>query len=339
MNITESEKAYDFLTKALGVFGRAKDLTQQLLTFSKGGDPIKQTMGIAPVLKDCVHFMLSGSNISPVFTIPDTLWLCDIDKNQIGQVIDNIVINARQAMPTGGPLFIFAENSSPDSQIPATLRPGNYIKITIRDSGIGIAKEHLLRIFDPFFTTKQQGSGLGLATAYSIVKKHEGYIAVESELGRGTAFHIFLPAVVLSHVAAEDTKEERLVKGSGRILVLDDEEYIRLVITTILTSFGYAIVAASDDEEAIEAFTKAKNESAPFDLVILDLTVPGGLGGKDVLAKLLKFDPAIKAIASSGYSNDPVISAPGKFGFAGSLIKPFLHRALVQVVQETLGKK
>lgn len=325
----------DYLHRALGVFGQAKDLTRQLLTFSKGARPLKTTMALDNLLKDSAQFVLSGSNVRVSFQLPEDLWPCDIDENQIAQVVGNIAINARQAMPNGGTLTIRAANMPAAATVPP-LRRRNYVRISIKDQGVGIAKAHLSRIFDPFFTTKQEGSGLGLTTSYSIVQRHEGHLEVESEPGKGSTFHIYLPA---SSQAAEDdvATPAQSFDGHGRILVMDDETCNLDVFQNMLTSMGYSVICAEDGEQAIAMFEAARAAGTPFNAVILDLTVRGGVGGRETVARMLQTDPALKAISVSGYSNDPVMTDPTNYGFKASLFKPTRKKELGQTLKQMLA--
>jgi len=338
--INEPQEATEYIDKALSLFERAKGLTQQLLTFAKGGNPIKTLTNITDLLKKTIEFNLTGSNITPLFDIPRHLWSCEIDKNQIGQVIDNIVINAKQAMPSGGQIIIKGENIPVGTKLPLTLHAKNYIKISIQDYGKGIEKKNMPHIFEPFFTTreKDKGSGLGLATAYSIIKKHYGYIDVESEPGKGSTFNIYLPASVeLSSIKPDITP--KIPKGQGKILIMDDEEFILKIAGKLLKNMGYTVECASKGEEALELYKNAIGQSQPFDLVIFDLTVKGGMGGAETITKLLEIDPDVKAIASSGYSDDPVMETPTNFGFAASLSKPYSINKMTEMINKIIGMR
>jgi PAS domain S-box-containing protein len=319
------------LDAALSVFERAKALTQQLLTFSKGGAPIIRTQSIQQIVEKSISFALSGSNISPAFTISDKISLCDFDENQMAQVFDNIAINACQAMPLGGKLEVRVSPVAADAT-PVLLPSKAYLCISIRDYGIGILPNHLPYIFDPFFSTKQQGSGLGLSSAYSIVKRHGGLIDVESEAGKGTTFHIYLPASSEA-AASREIDQPRVHCGQGSILVMDDEEFILEVTSLMLKEAGYEVVTVRDGNEAIATARCAAASGRPFTAAILDLTIPGGRGGKETVGELLEVGIGIKVIASSGYSNDPVIASPADFGFSGSLIKPYRRIDLIKALQ------
>ncbi|MGA2506293.1 MAG: PAS domain S-box protein [Chitinispirillaceae bacterium] len=343
LSIPAGGEAAELLDQALGVFSRAKNLTQQILTFSKGGHPVKKIRAIGPVIKSTVRFALSGADCTANFNDLEKLWPCDIDENQISQVIENIVINARQAMPTGGVITVVGENIPGGHGLPFPLNDGNYVRISIHDQGCGITRDHLPLVFDPFFTTKQEGSGLGLATSYSIVRKHGGCITVDSELGKGSSFHIYLPA--LPGAATGKPPDQVLPhKAQGRILVMDDDPYIRQLWEKTLQGAGYTFTVVATGEAAVEAYEKAKAESPmsrgarAFDCVILDLTVPGGMGGKTVIGKLCKIDPGVKGIATSGYSDDPVLADPGRFGFRGRLVKPFTFDQMILAVQEAMSE-
>jgi PAS domain S-box-containing protein len=319
---------------------RAKDLTQQLLTFAQGGLPIKQTIQLGRLIRDAVSFALSGSSVKPEFSLPDDIWAIEADPGQINQVILNIAKNADEAMPNGGILSVSARNNVIRKKGALPLSRGNYIEVTIQDQGVGISKEILPRIFEPYFTTKQKGSGLGLATAYSIIKKHYGHIAVESTLEVGTTVHVYLPASKKSEPAREEVPEGILVLGEGKILVMDDEETVREFLHIELVEAGYEVELTKDGAEAIEQYTKARESGEPFDAVILDLTIPGGMGGKEAIKKLLEMDPAVKALVSSGYATDPIMSDYKKYGFSAVITKPYRVSQLEKTLHDILkGKK
>lgn len=314
---------------------QAKDLTQQLLTFSKGGAPIKKTTTIGELIRDSTSFALRGSNVKCHFSIPDELWPADIDEGQIGQVINNLIINAYQAMPGGGTIEVQAENAVIIPEEGHPLQQGRYLKLSITDQGIGIPEKYLPKIFDPYFTTKQKGSGLGLATTYSIIKRHNGYIDVESRVGAGTTFTLWLPA---SHELSEEEekKTDEMVRGEGKILLMDDEEIILDAAGEVLRVLGYTVKCAKDGREAIELYRKAKEAGTPFDAVIMDLTIPGGMGGKEAISNLLGIDPGVKAIVSSGYSTDPVMADFGKYGFKGVVTKPYSIEELSEILHRVI---
>ncbi|MBW2605215.1 MAG: PAS domain S-box protein [Deltaproteobacteria bacterium] len=314
---------------------RAMDLTGQLLTFSKGGAPVKKTLSISELIKDCAIFALRGSNVQCEFSFSDDLWPSEIDEGQISQVINNMIINADQAMPEGGKIQVCAENMVVDAKRSLPLQPGRYIKMSIQDQGSGIAKERLPRIFDPYFTTKQKGSGLGLATAYSIIDKHDGYIVAESELGVGSTFYIYFPASEKKVSVVKETRIKAFV-GKGRILVMDDEALIRDIAGQLLSRIGYDVEFAKDGAEAVKRYQKVMESGKSFDAVIMDLTIPGGMGGKEAVQRLLEIDPEVNAIVSSGYSNDPVMSDFRKFGFKGVVPKPYTIEELGKALQEIL---
>ena len=315
------QRLLEILNKSEKSTFRAKELTQQLLTFSRGGNPIRKTTSVGELVRESADFMIRGSNVLCEYRIAGDLWPVDIDQGQISQVIHNLVINSVQAMPVGGVIKISAENSYVEN-FAGNMRNGNYVKITLRDQGVGIPKDHLSKVFDPYFTTKQKGSGLGLATCYSIIRNHDGYIAVESDLGAGSLFTIYLPASESSFIEKKEYKIAIGI-GHGRILIMDDEEDIREITTRILNRLGYESVSTSDGKEAIRMYREAKESGKPFDVVIMGLTIPGGMGGKEAAKKLLEYDSKAKIIVASGYSNDPVMADYKAHGFSGYIVKPF----------------
>ena len=338
LTITNPEdEIYELLADSEKASLRAKDLTQQLLTFSKGGEPVKKIAAIDEVIKDSANFVLRGSNIRCNFNFSKDLWPVVIDTGQISQVIQNIVINASQAMPSGGIIKIDCINHKFGLGGNIPIRPGDYIKIVIKDQGIGISPEMLEKVFDPYFTTKQKGSGLGLAITHSIVRKHGGYIAVDSKLDQGTTVTIYLPA---SQRKPELEPKDVFVPpatAQGRIMIMDDEEMIRNLVERALSRIGYEVVSAEDGDAAVRLYREAKEAGAPIDLIIMDLTIPGGLGGKDAIKEIHKIDPAAKVIVSSGYSNDPVMANFSEYGFCGAMVKPFQMQELMKVVGKTVS--
>jgi len=332
MSVAPGDRVYDMLVDAERASLQAKELTLQLLTFSKGGAPIRETTSIAELVRDSATFVLRGSNVRCRFSLPEDLWAVDADPGQMSQVIQNLVINADQAMPGGGIIQIKAENVQMSAEHSLPLEPGKYVRLSVTDEGIGISEEHLERMFEPYFTTKQKGSGLGLATAYSIIRKHDGHLAVESELGVGTTFYIYLPASA-REAPREDAVTENPLSGTGRILVMDDEEMIRQVVARILVGFGYEVEFACNGAEAIDLYEQAREDGEPFDAVIMDLTIPGGMGGKEAIQELLKIDPYAKVIVSSGYSTDPVMAEFKKHGFSGVVAKPYEVKQLGQTLR------
>jgi len=316
---------------------QAKSLTQQLFTFARGGATIRKAVCLSDLIKNTAIFALSGSKTKCEFTLPDDLWWSEIDDGQIGQVINNLIINADQAMTEGGLIEISAENIILGLESGLPFKEGKYIKVSVKDHGTGIRREHLQKIFDPYFTTKQKGSGLGLAITYSIIKKHEGHITVESRVGAGTTFHIYLPAMEgKAWRIMKDDAREKIRTGHGRVLFMDDQQIMRAMVGRMLTSLGYEVVVAGEGDEAVELYKKARESGRPFDAVILDLTVPGGMGGEEAVRKLHEIDPDVKAIVSSGYANDPIMSEYREHGFRGVVAKPYEMKELSETLAHIL---
>jgi signal transduction histidine kinase/sensor domain CHASE-containing protein/CheY-like chemotaxis protein len=315
---------------------RAGDLTQQLLTFSRGGAPVKKSAFIKQLAMDSVSFVLRGSNVRCDFSLPDDLWPVEIDAGQMNQVFNNMIINADQAMPDGGIISVRAVNTLFGPEELPNLPEGRYVKVSILDQGIGIPEANLGKIFDPYFTTKAKGSGLGLATVYSIIRQHGGLITVESLVGEGTAFHFFLPAAKQEPIE-EETENWPTPSGKGKILIMDDEEIIREVAGEILVHLGYKVEFCGDGAAAIAKYRMAYTTGDPFTAVLLDLTIPGGMGGKETMKHLLEIDPDARGIVSSGYSNDPILSHYGEYGFSGVVLKPYDMGELGRTLQEVLA--
>ncbi len=316
---------------------QAQNLIQQLLTFAKGGAPIKNIVDPNRLIVESAEFVLAGAASKCDYNFQDNLWPAKVDAGQINQAISNIIINANQAMPEGGIIYILSENKEVEPGNDLSLTPGPYIKIAIKDKGIGIPETHIANIFEPYFSTKEKGSGLGLAITYSIIKRHGGTISVESSPGRGTTFHIYLPA----SDKTPDTEGKKKIpapKGNGRILIMDDQEAILEVASDIFNLMGYETMCARDGAQAIRMYRKALETDKPFNLVILDLTVPGGIGGLEAIKKLVDIDPDVVAVASSGYSNNPVMSNYEEYGFSGVVPKPYTVRELTQILNRLVDK-
>lgn len=301
---------------------RAQNLTRQLLAFSKGEKPQKKLVSLNDLLKTSASLVLRSSNVRRHADIPRDLWWVEADDEQINQVLNHLLINADQAMPQGGAIYIQAENVriSENSQIP--LRPGLYVKVSIQDQGVGIPPDHLDKVFDPFFTTKRRGSGLGLSTVYTIIKNHDGHITVESTVQGGATFIIYLPASRKKGPLPK-LKTLKLSFGRGKVLLMDDEEMILEVSSAMLKRLGYDVTVAQDGAEAIDYFRQATVAGEPFDAVILDLTVPGGLGAKETIGDLKQINPQARVIVSSGFSDDPLKTDFHRYGFSGFMPKPY----------------
>ncbi len=314
---------------------RARDLTQQLITFARGGVPVKRPGTLPDLIQDSANFVLRGSNVRCKFHFPKDLWRAEFDQGQIMQVIQNLIINADQAMPDGGIVNVKAENVTVTSAYRLPLKPGRYVRVVIEDQGCGIPKEHITKVFDPFFTTKDKGTGFGLSTAYSILKNHASYLSVESEIDRGTRFYFFLPATD-KKAAIGKKGDGSLYSGKGNILVMDDDNNLREVYARLLAYLGYTPTVVADGQAALACYEQARTSGSPFAAVIMDLTVPGAMGGKEAIHKLLEMDPGVVAIISSGYSNDPVMANYKKLGFKDVIGKPFTAQKLSEVLWKAL---
>ncbi len=334
--ISRDPRLREILDDAEKASVRAQELTQQFLTFSRGGAPVRRIASIEEIIRDSSRFTLRGSNVRSSFHFQDGLRPVNVDVGQLSQVMQNLVINADQAMPDGGDIVIIAENVIVPSESVLPLKPGQYVKISVTDTGIGIPAENLSKIFDPYFTTKSDGNGLGLTSTFSIIKRHDGYISVESEPGKGTTFYLYLPSSEKQEVAPEK-KEESSFKGKGRVLFMDDDEAVNTTARKMLEHLGFAVECALDGEQAVKFYERGRREGAPYDLVILDLTIPGGMGGKKTIEKLLACDPDVRAIVSSGYSNDMIMANFREYGFKGVIAKPYRIDELAQVIEQVMG--
>lgn len=337
LDLSPQNEMFEILSEAEKASQRARHLTNQLLTFSRGGAPIKKITSISKTITEAADFALSGSSIKGHYYIDQDLKQVNADTSQIGQVIQNIVINSVQAMPDGGNVEMKAENVHLSDKSSIPLPTGEYIKIAVIDQGVGIQEDHLTKIFDPYFSTKQLGSGLGLATAYSIIKKHGGHITVSSESGKGATLTFYLPVASESNASNQPWFEAGRV-DKGKILVMDDEEFVIKPLLRMLHSLGFETDVALNGEQAIEKYQADMGTTNPFNLVILDLTIQGGMGGKETITELRKLDPYVKAIVTSGYSNDPVMSNYHEFGFSGVIAKPYKIDEISSIIQQTLKK-
>ncbi len=320
---------------------QAKNLTNQLLTFSKGGAPVKSTASIAELIKDSAEFSSRGSTVRCDISIPDDLPILEVDPGQISQVFQNLVLNARQAMPKGGVIRITARNRQLVAGSVAPLPPGDYVEIIVADEGSGIPKDYIQKIFDPYFSTKDTGSdkgaGLGLAICHSIIEKHEGLITVQSEDGIGATFTILLPVgngpqqplIASKKIQPEVSQPQSSAK---KILLMDDEQLILNITSDVLSHFGYQVDCAKDGEEALSLYKQSLTNDTSYDAVVLDLTIPGGMGGRETMEKMLQLDPQVKAIVSSGYANDPIMANFREYGFAGVIVKPYQVDEIMHVL-------
>jgi two-component system cell cycle sensor histidine kinase/response regulator CckA len=332
-----SKASLEQLEEAEKACQRAHGLAGQLLTFAKGGMPVRKPANLGDLIREAANLSLSGTRSRCEILISADLWPVEVDEGQIHQVLNNLLLNANQAMPGGGVMQIRGENTLVGDKNSFALAPGRYVKLTLADHGIGIQPKYLGKIFDPYFTTKQVGSGLGLATVYSIIKNHAGNIAVESEMGVGTTFFIYLPATATKILPAEKP-QEKLVNGHGRILVMDDDELVQSVLGRMLTMIGYEAAYARNGHEALKLYQKAKDSGQPFKAVILDLTIPGNMGGEEAIKKLKEIDPQVKAILSSGYGDSPVMTEFEKHGFAAFIAKPYKMVDLSKKLRHVIDK-
>jgi len=333
ITLDEKDRSLAMLEQAEQALHISVNLTTQLLTFSKGGKPAKKKISLRPVIENSVRFALSGSSVDYSIKLDEDLWLVDADEGQIGQVVQNIVLNADQAMPLGGKIVITAKNVlSSDSGLPQLLGEGRYIEISVQDNGIGISEKYLEKIFDPYFTTKEKGSGLGLATSYSIIRNHGGLINVKSGVGKGATFYIYLPAAE-SEAEAPQIPKVSFAGRRGRILIMDDEELVRNVAGALAKVLGNEVEVVENGEAAINKYINAMESGNPFDIVILDLTIRGGLGGVETIERLLEIDPGVRAVVSSGYSDSAVVADYQDYGFKARLNKPYK----LEKLRETLN--
>ena len=350
-------RCMDLLDEALEVSRRARELSRQLMDFARGGEPVKQVVDLAGLLRETVRFALSGANVRAEFELPETLWPCEVDATQMGQAVGNLVINAKQVMPGGGTLTVRAHNVAAGDTAPFPLSPGPAVRVMFQDTGPGIAPEFLPHIFDPFFTTKPGSCGLGLATASSILRKHGGLITADSVPGGGAIFTLHLPArpgavpvarttggavtetapAVMPAAGPAPAGTGPGVKPRARILVMDDEAYLLVMLRKMLDSLGCEIETAESGERAVTVLEQALAGGRRFDAAILDLTIPGGMGGRDTVLALRKLDPGLRAIATSGYSGDPVVVDPAGHGFQAVLLKPYNLQELNAALETVLG--
>lgn len=340
-SLNPEDKPFSWLTSAEKASEQAKDLSYRLLTFAKGGEPFRQITSITKLLRDTVQLTLAGSNISVDFFLDENLYPLEIDEGQIKQAISSIVINAKEVMPKGGHLTVNAHNVLAHKLDTICVKEKNYVHISIEDQGIGITPNNISKVFDPYFTTKgvgsEKGKGLGLTICHSIVTRHDGIIRIDSTPGIKTIVHIYLPEANMPHQSAQSSpavSEQR----KERILLMDDEHFVRDVTSEMLEQLGYEVQLAKDGDEAIEIYCKSQDEGKSFDAVILDLTIPGGTGGDETILKLIDIDPNVKGILSSGYADNNIVNDFREFGFKGVISKPFNFEELANVVASVIGR-
>ena len=348
MRMDESDENSQQLLAAEKAALQAKSLTKQLLTFAKGDAPAREIITIGDLVDECANLIMRGSNVKCEIHRKPDLWPVDADSGQIAQVVNNLLINADQAMPEGGTIHLTLENTSLKTRNSPGLDPGDYVKVEVRDNGTGISADKLDRIFDPYFTTKEDGNGLGLASSSSIIKQHDGNITVESEPGKGSRFSFYLPRSLKDPVEATPTEKE-IPKAADadargteshegkRILIMDDMEDMMLVASEILKMLGYEVACTSDGKEAVEAYKQAKESGNPFDGVVFDLTVPGGMGGEEAGNLLAGYDPNLRAIASSGYTTSNIMSDYSNSAFKAVVPKPYRINEMKEALERVLG--
>ncbi len=340
MFIDDTHKSHNALVGAEKASVRATELARQLLTFARGGEPVKKVVSPQHLVNESMSLVLHGSNVKGIVDIPDSIHAIEADEGQISQVFHNIIINATQAMPGGGALTVSARNVTLSDNNIMALTPGTYTCLTFTDEGCGIPDAYLNKIFDPYFTTKVSGNGLGLASSHSIITKHGGHISASSIVDRGTTFTIHLPSIgeTISGYQSEFVTQTSIDHSGGSILVMDDEEMIRELATGMLEEIGYQVTTCNDGTAAIRYYKAARESGAPFSAVIMDLTIPGGIGGKEAAEAILAVDPTARLIVSSGYSNDPIMSDYSTYGFAGAIAKPYRICELAQILRSSLIK-
>ncbi|HAV62204.1 MAG TPA: hypothetical protein DCY13_07540 [Verrucomicrobiales bacterium] len=339
MHLTDPEKTRGRLEQAERASLRARDISRQLLTFAKGGAPIKTATCIGEPIKATASQALHETTVRCEFEIPDDLWPAEVDIGQFNLAIRNLVTYSAQSTQTHGKIEVSAANVTLTRGMIPGLRPGIYVRVSVRDYGQGIAPQHLARIFEPYFITRKTGSGLGLATAYSVIRRHEGTITAESIIDRGSTFHIFVPASQKAPEREEPPTEKLTHRGAGRILIMDDEADVRLVATDMLELMGYEVDTTPDGAQALQLYNTAKRIGKPYAAVIFDLTVPAGMGGKEAIVKLREIDPGAKAIVSSGYSYDPVMANFQEHGFDAVVPKPYKPEELARTLKNLLAIK
>jgi len=337
LKLPKTHPSYNYLEKSEISMDRATRLTRQLLTFAKGGEPIREEVELSTLIEETTSFDLTGSNVKPIFNFTNNHLDVNVDKGQIQQLISNLVINADQAMPEGGLLYISIEKTELKHNELAVLKKGSYLKVMVRDEGTGMDETIQKRIFDPYFSTKPSGSGIGLTTVFSIVKKHDGYITVDSKLGEGTTFIVYLPSFDNPNIEEVPTIDEHPNQDiNRRILVMDDDEIILMLVSAILEEHDFIVETALNGEDALQKYKESKKHDA-FDVIIMDLTIPGGMGGKDAVIEFLKFDANVNCVVSSGYADDPIMANYAEYGFKGVISKPFEINDLLTVLNQVIS--
>ncbi len=337
LRLCEDETTVPLLGEAERALERARGLTHQLLTFARGGSPVLRPTSVGDLVRESLAFSLAGSNVACHLEIPDDLWPAELDEAQVGRVLQNLALNAEEAMSDGGTLRVGVLNKVLGPGNTHGVLPGRYLRISVEDHGVGIDPELLERIFEPYFTTKPAGSGLGLSVCHSIVEQHHGAMVVESTPGLGTVFFVYLPASEGSLVEADPLGPD-VLQGTGRVLVVDDESMLRDVACAMLEHLGFEAEAVADGAAAVDLFGRAITAGRPFDAVVMDLTIPGGMGGREAVQWLRSIDPDVRCIVSSGYSDDPVMADHRRWGFRGMVRKPYRVEDLARALHAAIGE-
>jgi len=335
MTLDKEDDLVEIVTDAILAADKTRGMTRQLMTFAKGGSPVKELASIEALIRETTDLSLRGSNTRAEYRFPEELTSVDIDRGQIGQVVQNLVINADQAMPNGGVLKIAANEVEISDRDAVLLDPGKYVHVAVEDQGIGMSEETVRQVFDPYFTTKPAGHGLGLSISFSIISQHGGHMTVRSEIDAGTTFEFYLPAAEKQAPTASE-RDRKPARGKGRVLLMDDEEMVRRTVGRMLERLGYEVDSVADGREALQAYRISLETGSLYDIVVMDLTVPGGMGGREAVAELQKVDPKARVVVSSGYANDPVVAQYADYGFCGRIPKPVSIKELADAMQKAM---
>lgn len=336
--VKPDSETYQLLSEAEQSAFRASSLTKQLLTFAKGSTPVRQRLPVRELIEETAGFCLSGSLADYELELSEDLFDVELDRGQMDQALSSIIVNAEESMPDGGLIRIRAENRTIGSEHGLPVRKGHYVAISVTDQGGGIPEDDLHRIFDPYYTTKPNHNGLGLTTAHSVVSQHDGCIDVESVVGKGATFYVYLPAAEVREQKHEWDMEDSTDSpvARRRVLFMDDEDYIRRTAAKLLEHIGYETTTAARGEEVLDLYRESLDESRPFDVVVLDLSVNGGKGARETISELRQLDPEVRAVVTSGYATDPILNDFRRFGFTAALSKPYTVQTIEQAIAKAL---